>query len=51
MKIAVANDGNYVSQHFGHCEGFNLYFIESNAVTYKRFVPNPGHKPGFLPLA
>ena len=50
MKIAVANDGNHVSQHFGHCEGFNLYFIESNAVTYKRFVPNPGHKPGFLPV-
>lgn len=50
MKIAIASDNNAVSAHFGHCEGFTMYTIENMAVTKKEFVPNPGHKPGFLPV-
>lgn len=49
MKIAVASDGTMVSEHFGHCEGFCLYEIQNSAVTNKIFLPNPGHKPGYLP--
>jgi len=50
MKIAVARDKNYVSPHFGHCEGFNIYNIKDNKILEKTFLPNPGHRPGFLPV-
>jgi len=50
MKVAVASEGNFVSGHFGHCEGFTLYDAEDAKVTGKAFVANPGHKPGYLPV-
>lgn len=50
MKIAVARDKNYVSPHFGHCEGFDIFNIYENKIADKSFLPNPGHKPGFLPV-
>ncbi|MCY6371772.1 NifB/NifX family molybdenum-iron cluster-binding protein [Clostridium ganghwense] len=50
MKIAIAADGKFVSGHFGHCEGFRLYDVENNKVVGSQMVPNPGHKPGFLPV-
>lgn len=50
MKIAVASEGSIVSQHFGHCEGFTTYSVENGEATNKQFVPNPGHKPGYLPV-
>ncbi|MGX8702182.1 NifB/NifX family molybdenum-iron cluster-binding protein [Caproiciproducens sp.] len=51
MKIAVASDdkGRLVTGHFGHCEGFALFETENQQITDRVFVPNPGHKPGFLP--
>lgn len=55
MKIAIATDGQSVSQHFGHCEGFTIYNYNqeskqnSRVVQNKEFIPNPGHQPGFLP--
>lgn len=49
MKIAVACEGNIVTQHFGHCEKFNIYETEGNKITKETSVPNPGHKPGVLP--
>ena len=45
MKIAVASMGNTVAGHFGHCENFNIYESADGAVS----IPNPGHRPGFLP--
>jgi predicted Fe-Mo cluster-binding NifX family protein len=50
MKIAVASEGQNVSQHFGHCEGFTLFDTKEKQITGKEFVANPGHKPGFLPV-
>lgn len=50
MKIAVASEGKTVAEHFGHCEGFALFETENNQIKSKEFVPNPGHKPGFLPV-
>lgn len=50
MKIAVASEGKYVSGHFGHCEGFTIYQVESEKVKSEEFMPNPGHKPGYLPV-
>jgi len=50
MKIiAIASNNEEVSQHFGYCEGFHLFKVENNLVIERRLVPNPGHKPGFLP--
>lgn len=50
MKIAVSSEGKYVSGHFGHCEGFTIYNVEDGKVMGSNYTPNPGHKPGFLPL-
>lgn len=49
MKIAVASEGKMVTEHFGHCEGFAIFVAEDNQIKSKEFIPNPGHKPGFLP--
>src|SRR5690554_990611 len=50
MKIAIAREGNHVSQHFGHCEGFELAKVEDGKVVDRETIPNPGHRPGFLPV-
>lgn len=50
MKIAVASEGKMVTEHFGHCEGFWLYDVSGNKIQAKEFIPNPGHRPGFLPV-
>ena len=49
MKIAVASEGKMVTGHFGHCENFNIYEVKSNQIIESKSIPNPGHKPGFLP--
>ena len=28
---------------------FNLYEVENNKIVKEESIPNPGHKPGFLP--
>ncbi|WP_352420350.1 NifB/NifX family molybdenum-iron cluster-binding protein [Proteiniborus sp.] len=50
MKIAIASEEKYVSGHFGHCEGFTVYEVENDKTLSKKFTPNPGHRPGFLPV-
>lgn len=49
MKIAVASEGALTAGHFGHCANFNLYDVENGVIVKEESVPNPGHKPGFLP--
>lgn len=49
MKIAVASEGNIVTGHFGHCEGFNVFTVEDNKIKNKEFIANPGHRKNFLP--
>jgi predicted Fe-Mo cluster-binding NifX family protein len=50
MIIAIAKEGNHVSQHFGRCESFELVKVENGRVVGRETVPNPGHRPGFLPV-
>lgn len=50
MKIAVASDGKIVTGHFGHCDNFNIYEVEDKRIVKTESIPNPGHKPGFLPV-
>lgn len=49
MKIAAACNGVQISGHFGHCENFMLFDVENGKITSAKSIPNPGHKPGFLP--
>ena len=49
MKIAVASTGAMTTEHFGHCENFNIFDAENGDITAQESIPNPGHKPGFLP--
>lgn len=49
IKIAVASEGDMVTEHFGHCKNFNIFEIEDDKMINKDSVRNPGHKPGFLP--
>lgn len=48
-KIAVASEQTMVTEHFGHCENFMIFDTENGAIVKSESVPNPGHKPGFLP--
>ena len=50
MKIAVASEKNIVTEHFGHCENFNIYEVADNKIVKSESIPNPGHRPGFLPV-
>ncbi|WP_324823141.1 NifB/NifX family molybdenum-iron cluster-binding protein [Sinanaerobacter sp. ZZT-01] len=49
MRIAVASEKGMVTGHFGHCEGFIIFDEKNNEIIAEEMVPNPGHKPGFLP--
>ena len=49
MKIAVAAMGTAVAGHFGHCENFIFFATQDGKILAERSVPNPGHRPGFLP--
>lgn len=49
MKIAVASEGQTVTQHFGFCKNFNIFEVKENKITGVESIDNPGHQPGFLP--
>jgi predicted Fe-Mo cluster-binding NifX family protein len=49
MKIAVASEGEMVTEHFGHCKSFSIFDAENNKIVKSETIANPGHKPGFLP--
>ena len=49
MRIAVASEGISVTGHFGHCDSFLIFDAENGSITRQENVPNPGHRPGFLP--
>ncbi len=48
-KIAVASENGVVTGHFGHCEAFHIFDAEAGQIIKTEIVPNPGHRPGFLP--
>ena len=49
VKIAVASMGTETAGHFGHCENFMIFVTEGTEIVSEESVPNPGHRPGFLP--
>ena len=50
MKMAVACEGADVAGHFGHCENFTIFTTANGKILSSQVVPNPGHRPGFLPV-
>lgn len=49
IKIAVASENDMVTEHFGHCLNFNIFEADNQQIVNSKSVPNPGHRPGFLP--
>jgi predicted Fe-Mo cluster-binding NifX family protein len=49
IKIAVASENGMVTEHFGHCEGFIIFYTENNKIVKSESNATPGNKPGFLP--
>ncbi len=49
MRIAIATDGNSVSEHFGRCPFYTIVDIEERNVIKKEVIENPGHQPCFIP--
>lgn len=49
MRIAAASEGKNLTEHFGNCVNFNIYDVEDGRIINEESIPNPGHKPGFLP--
>ena len=50
MKISIASEEKYISEHFGHCNCFTIYEVENDQILEKSIIENPGHRPGFLPV-
>ena len=49
LKIAVASEGEKVTEHFGHCVNFNIFETQNDQIVKSESISNPGHRPGFLP--
>ena len=49
MKVAIAADGHQVSPHFGRCSSYTIIEVKGGEVINREEIPNPGHRPGFLP--
>jgi predicted Fe-Mo cluster-binding NifX family protein len=49
MKLAIAQDGEVVSAHFGHCESYAIFDLENGGLTRQADLLSPGHEPGRLP--
>lgn len=49
MKIAIACEGKNITEHFGHCSNFLIFDVKDQEIKNEISIPNPGHKPGFLP--
>ena len=48
-RLAIATEGDLVAPHFGHCPTFTLITVKDDQIQKQEVIPNPGHKPGFLP--
>jgi len=50
MKVAIAKEGDFVSEHFGHCTEYAVFAIENKRITSREILESPGHEPGKLPV-
>jgi len=42
MKVAVPTKGNVVDDHFGHCEAYTIFSVDTdNKIVKKEMLPSP----------
>lgn len=49
MKVALACEKGFVSEHFGHSETFEIYTLENKTTTFLESLKSPKHEHGSLP--
>lgn len=49
MRVALAVDGLFVTEHFGHCEKFVVFTVEDKNIVKQEEIQNPPHQKGLLP--
>jgi predicted Fe-Mo cluster-binding NifX family protein len=49
MKVAIAKDGDIVSEHFGHCSEYAVFDVADGKIIERSLLQSPGHEPGKLP--
>ncbi len=49
MRVAVATEGNRVSEHFGHSPAFTLAEVKNGEIISRETVESPEHAPGRIP--
>jgi len=49
MKVAIAKEGDFVSEHFGHCTEYAVFVVENKKIKSQEILESPGHEPGKLP--
>lgn len=49
VKVAIAADGQRVSEHFGRCPSFTVIDLEEGNLRNTLILENPGHQPGVIP--
>lgn len=51
MKIAVPSSGGKLCMHFGHCDVFDIFHVDSSSkkIINRETLTPPPHEPGVLP--
>jgi predicted Fe-Mo cluster-binding NifX family protein len=49
VRVAIATDGQLVSEHFGRCPSFTVIDLEEGSLKNTLILNNPGHEPGAIP--
>jgi len=51
MRIAIPITNGRLSSHFGHCEQFTIFDVDTDAKSIKsqQIMTSPPHQPGLLP--
>lgn len=49
MKVAIATDGSFISEHFGQCKYFTIMEIEDGKIIKNTLVDTTGYQHGLLP--
>ncbi len=46
MKVAIAKDGDMVSEHFGHCKEYAVFVVEKSKITSRENSREPRARAG-----
>ena len=49
MRIAVSVNDGVISDHFGHCDSYQVFEVEDGKIINEEIHKNPGHAAGVTP--